>query len=123
MTFRAGTKVGARRWPYAAAHPDCWGAPRQGVVLAEDDPRAWADSLAFPHRTPTADEAQAHVKWCRQRGYLSNRQPVLWDFGDVQQVFWEPSDSLAYMERDFAAWRHERALAYATLHGLRVITA
>jgi len=41
-----GAEVGAQRWPYHAAHPDCWWRPWKGVVLALDDPRAWSRTIA-----------------------------------------------------------------------------
>jgi hypothetical protein len=59
----------------------------RGVVIAMNDPRAWAGSIAFPTATPNQTEVSAHVKRCQDRGdLLSDYQPVLWDFG---KVYWD----------------------------------
>jgi hypothetical protein len=58
-----------------------------GVVIAMDDPRAWAGSIAFPTATPNQTEVTAHVKRCQERGDLrGDYQPVMWDFG---KVYWD----------------------------------
>ena len=104
-----GTKVGAQRWPYHHAHPDAWGRPWAGVVLALDDPRAWAETVAFPWPQPDPAAVTAHVTKCRARGWLSDgRVPVLWSFGDEERVHWESTDSLRPYWEDLAAWAAER---------------
>jgi len=104
-----GAVVGARRWPYEGAHPAAWGRPWRGVVLAEDDPRAWANTLAFPRRTPSRDEVRAHIEALQQAGLqLDDRQPVLWEFG---AVCWEPVHRLRPYEDDLAEWEAARAEA------------
>ncbi|MEM3452127.1 MAG: hypothetical protein QW835_00675 [Candidatus Hadarchaeum sp.] len=83
-----GTVVGAGRWPPI-------GKPWKGIVLSQDDPRAWARTLAFPNRTPSEEEARQHVLWCKERGLLGpERVPVLWTFksdlgGEYQIIYWE----------------------------------
>lgn len=58
-----------------------------GTVLAPDDPRAWAGSLAFPGPEPAPDKVRAHVRRCRAAGQLEDdRAPVLWDFGGI---YWD----------------------------------
>lgn len=58
-----------------------------GTLLAIDDPRAWAHSLAFPEAGPPAHLVTAHVKRCQARGDLDgSRLPVLWDFG---KLYWD----------------------------------
>jgi hypothetical protein len=69
------------------------GLEHTGEVLAVDDPRAWTDTLAFPGRTPTADEVKAHVEQLHIRPLVyDGRVPVLWSFG---KVYWETADNLA----------------------------
>ena len=63
-----------------------------GVVLADDDPRAWAGTIAFPSDvTPDPEAVKAHV--ARVAIYLEGC-PVLWTFLDAQgqpyeQCYWE----------------------------------
>lgn len=103
-----GTLVGSKRWPWHGCHPDAWGPPWSGVVLADDDVRAWTDTLAFPGRTPAPSETAAHVAWCRSWGGLSERCPVLWDFGSSGRVVhWETRANLRPYAADVAAWRAE----------------
>jgi hypothetical protein len=57
----------------------------QGTILADDDPRVWHGTLAFP-RPDLPDQAAVskHVAGCRSQGlFRDGRQPVLWDFGKV----------------------------------------
>ncbi len=99
--MKPGTKVGAGRWPYASAHPDCWGKPWAGRVLAVDNPRAWEGTFAFP-KVPTQEETTAHVK--RHCARLTS-VPVLWDFGvDGQKIYWERPEALRSYADDLAAW-------------------
>lgn len=111
-----GTRVGARRWPHEHAHPDCWGRPWEGTVLAVDDPRAWAYTLRFPDRAPTPAEAAAHVAWCRSQGLLDGKVPVLWHFADAFCVRWESvggEHGVRPYADDLARWQQARAAAYA----------
>lgn len=32
MALNIGQRVGSRRWPYSASHPDCWQMPYIGVI-------------------------------------------------------------------------------------------
>lgn len=58
-----------------------------GTVLAKDDPRAWAGSLAFPCDAPDPVAVAAHVARCEAEGLLSDgKLPVLWDFGTL---YWD----------------------------------
>jgi hypothetical protein len=99
--WAVGTEVGAKRWPGTG------GRPWRGVVLAEDDPRAWTGTLAFPNedQPPTREEAAAHVAKCRAGGYWSGEKvPVLWDFGDETRAYWERLEHLRPYADDVAAW-------------------
>lgn len=107
-----GKRVGAGRWPYSAAHPDCWEKPYEGTVLALDDPRAWAGTSAFPTDKPNAEAVKAHVEWCQEQNLLATELPVLWDFPSGQMVRWEQISSLVTPEEDFTAWTKARAEAY-----------
>lgn len=111
MTIRTGDLVGAHRWPYSHAHPDCWLEPLRGVVLDLDDPRAWKGSIAFSgHKRLTRKLVSAHVEWCRAQGLLTDTVPVLWTLAtlDEVKVFWETKDSLVSVEADRAAWIEAR---------------
>lgn len=89
-----GAIVGAGRWPFDGAHPDCWGRPWKGVMLAQNDVRAWTNTLAF-YGTPTQDQVDAHIVWCHGLNLLGPEcVPVLWDFKSqigepYQKVHWE----------------------------------
>lgn len=112
LSTLVGKRVGAGRWPYSAAHPDCWQKPHEGLVLALDDPRAWAGTTAFPMQKPDAAEVAAHVAWCQEQNLLATELPVLWDFPSGQMVRWESITSLVSPEDDFAAWQKAREAAY-----------
>ena len=101
MELTTGTKVGARRWPYHAAHVDCWEKPWSGEILDEGDPRAWANSIAFPTDYPDPDLVDAHVEWCREHGLLQTAVPVLWEFG---RVYWEDVERLRPYAIDLEEW-------------------
>lgn len=105
--FPIGARVGAHRWPYSAAHPDCWLKPYAGEVLADDDPRAWAGTIAFPTDDPDPVKVCDHVAWCKSQGLLSDVQPVLWEFG---RVHWEKS--LIDYGADYAEWFQARSIAF-----------
>ncbi|WP_186214527.1 hypothetical protein [Burkholderia gladioli] len=111
--FQVGTIVGAHRWPYHSAHPECWGTPWKGVVLALNDPRAWAGNLALS----TQQKIDEHVAWCHDHGLLKDTVPVLWDFGDEKIVYFQSASNDArchdlrpYAE-DYLDWQTERAAA------------
>lgn len=103
-SMKPGTKVGAKRWPYSAAHPGCWGRPWAGLVLELTDPRAWAGTLAFPRGTPSRAEVKAHVAACEARGLtFGDRIPVLWDFGSSGlKCHWEKCDGTDHAIRPYA---------------------
>lgn len=103
-----GTEVGAGLIPYHGAHPDCWQRPWKGVVLALDDVRAWAGSIAFPDENPEQLAVSAHVRWCLGQGLLRGKVPVAWEFG---KVHWERPQALRTVEADLAAFERERAAA------------
>lgn len=118
--MKVGTKVGAKRWAYSAAHPDCWLKPWAGVVLAKDDPRAWADTLAF-RGTPTQEQVRAHIAAIGPGG-LASVTPVLWDFGPHgQKVYWETTAGLRPYADDVAEWADARVERRAELAGLRLV--
>jgi hypothetical protein len=115
--FPVGTIVGARRWPYASAHPDCWGTPRNEVVLALNDPRAWRGNRALS----TQEKIDGHIAWCKEHGLLTETVPVLWDFGDEQVVYFQSAvgdgrchDLRPYAE-DYFDWQSSRAAAYRNI--------
>lgn len=109
--MKPGANVGAKRWPYAAAHPDCWEQPWSGTLLALDDPRAWAGTIAFPEAQPTRAAVRRHLA----KSEPSERVPVLWDFGAIGLVVqWEQGASLRPYEADVAAWETARAAARMT---------
>lgn len=101
-----GGRVGAGRIPYQHAHSSCWGRPWAGTLLAQDDPAAWAGSLAFPMAEPEQLEVSVHVRWCHEQGLLRTRVPVRWDFG---KVMWENPAVLRTVEADIAAFEEARA--------------
>ena len=75
------------RVPYGGPGP----TPYRGVVLARDDPRAWADTVAFPVPDPDPVVVRAPVARCLERGVLGDRIPVAWSFGITR---WEHPQSL-----------------------------
>jgi hypothetical protein len=115
-TLEVGSLVGSQRWPYWGNHPDCWGRPWSGTLLAEDDPRAWANTIAFPGREPSQAEATAHVAWCAANVPHHIGEvvaPVLWNFRDESRVMWERTADLRPYADDVTAWEQARAEAYA----------
>jgi len=96
-----GLEVGAERWPYAGAHPDCWGRPHRGVVLDQTDPRAWSGSIAFP-REPGRGEVLEHLI---KVGWSEDEVPVAWEFG---RVYWERVENLKPYDEDVRAWERAR---------------
>jgi len=67
------------------------GKEHLGTVLEPTDPRAWANTLAFPDRTPSREEVVAHVSQPHIKAFMSS-VPVLWTFG---KVYWESPTSIA----------------------------
>jgi hypothetical protein len=114
-----GSVVGAGRWPFSHAHPDCWGLPWSGTLLAVNDPRAWYETLAFPCRDgqlPSQADVDAHVAWCESQNLLTKSDdphvPVLWAFGSETQVWWEGirgDYGVRPYEEDCALWERARA--------------
>lgn len=110
--MQVGTLVGARRWANRHAHPDCWVRPWQGVVISKYDPKAWANTIAFPTASPDVEAVKQHVDKCIKRGDLMDVIPVLWNFGDHTKVHWEKSKSLRTYDEDFAEWEDQLRVAY-----------
>lgn len=86
--FEPGTRVKC-----AYRKNDTTGHEHMGTVLAKDDPRCWAGSLAFPEPNPDPRAVRAHVRKVLRRGDSvcgvpgpSAQQPVLWDFG---RIYWD----------------------------------
>lgn len=103
--MEVGTKVGAKRWPYHAAHPDCWGKPHAGIVLSPRDPRAWQGTMAFGDRLPSHEEVDAHVDWIEAN--VPDRRPTLpveWDFDGRKEVYWESVQNLRPYAVDLEEW-------------------
>lgn len=114
--MEVGTKVGARRWPYNAAHPDCWVRPHAGVVLSQRDPRAWQGTMAFGERLPTQAEVDRHVDWIEKN--IPDRKatlPVLWDFFGEPCAYWESAASVKPYAEDLADWTQALWLAQQPL--------
>ncbi len=68
----------------------------QGIVLAENDVRAWQGTFAFPTDTPEQEKVNKHVEWIHKEIkplYPNERAtvPVEWEFG---KVYWEHVDCL-----------------------------
>lgn len=105
MAPAVGSEVGVNRWPSTHAHPDAWGRPWRGTVLAPEDPRAWAGTLAFPSGAPGRGEVLAHLL---RVGWPEGVVPVLWEFG---RVYWERAGSLRPYAEDAAAWEAAHAAA------------
>jgi hypothetical protein len=104
-----GTLVGARRWPYSHAHPDCWQEPYTGILLALDDPRGWSFTLFSPGGEPPPEELEHHVRSCLAEGPLADVVPVLWDFREHgRRVHWEPLSMVMPAEVDRASWQRAR---------------
>lgn len=117
--MKVGTSVGCEyRWPYAHAHPDCWTKPYRGTVVAKDDPRAWARTLAFPQDRPDPAAVAAHVRRCEEL-YGPDRDvcPVLYVWDGEEVVMWERESALKPYAIMLRLWRSARAAAYAGLQG------
>jgi hypothetical protein len=56
----------------------------RGIVLARNDARAWANTLAFPTDSPDPDAVSVHVACCT---FGDDKHPVLYPFG----VRWDSS--------------------------------
>lgn len=106
--LRVGTVVGARRWPYFANHPGCWGTPWKGEVLALNDPRAWAKNVMLS----TQQKIDAHVAWCDLQGLFEDSVPVLWTFGDEKIVYFQTASNLRPYAVDYLDWQAARAAAF-----------
>jgi hypothetical protein len=118
LGLTVGVLVGSRRWPMAHAHPGCWLPPWSGILLAQNDLRAWQGTLAFPRDVLLTQAAvDHHVAWCHGEGLLRDRWPVLWAFNQPR-VWWE-SDLRPYA-LDLADWDQARAAAFAERSRSRV---
>ena len=100
-----GDAVGAGRCPPA-------GPPWMGILLAVDDPRAWAGTLAFPRPAgadvdwePEAAAVKAHVAKCAAQGDVITSVPVLWDFKTYRRVWWERPESLRPYAEEHEEWK------------------
>lgn len=109
--LQVGMEVGAGRWPFVGGHPDNWMPPHKGVLLAEDDPRAWRGTVLGDDPSPEA--IRAHLTWLaseRTRYPCALRCPVLWAF-NPERALWESSASLVPYQTDLAKWRDARKAA------------
>jgi hypothetical protein len=86
--FPAGTRVKCHY-----RKDDMTGHEHVGTVMANDDPRVWSGSLAFPESDPDPEAVRAHVARCEARKQPvcgvpgpSAQQPVRWDFG---KIYWD----------------------------------
>jgi hypothetical protein len=67
-----------------------------GTLLADDDPKGWTGSLAFPFGEPSVEDVRAHIASYQARhadlkAYDATRATVAWDFG---KVYRESAESL-----------------------------
>ena len=109
---QVGDLVGAQRWPNRGNHPDCWGLPWKGLVLDPRDPRAWANTIAFPVAEPDPVAVRRHVDACVLQGYPPSI-PVLWDFGAAGlTTYWSAAEHLRPFDEDYQAWLVARANAH-----------
>jgi hypothetical protein len=93
--FRPGSWVGAGRWSNSAAHPDQWGRPIGGQVVAADSPAAWANTPEFPVSNPDGAQVMNHITELRKQGKLEGAIPILWDLGNgIRVIKWEKVSSL-----------------------------
>lgn len=116
--LKVGALVGARRWPYHGAHPDCWGRPHVGVLLGQRDRRAWGRTLAFSEPLPAQAAVDRHVHWCREQVLLTGCVPVLWRFPDGMRVHWEGISGLRPARLHAEEWALERRASFAALGGV-----
>lgn len=72
----------------------------RGTLLALDDPRAWAGTIAFPDTNPDPEAVRAHVEMHRASFERYEHRPVLWDFG---RLYWDHKLQAADAP-DQAAW-------------------
>lgn len=107
-----GSSVGSRRWPYESAHPHAWGTPHVGVILQQNDVRAWSRTIAFSSAEPPQAEVDAHVVCLHQAGLLVDCMPVLWTFWEETKVYWSEVRFLAPANEDYRDWLRERSLAF-----------
>lgn len=65
----------------------------RGTVIARDDPRAWAGTIAFPGPgAPTQKAVREHLAKLDAMGVsVMDKIPVAWDFG---KVYWESAEAL-----------------------------
>ncbi len=103
--MRLGTEVSTDyRWPYDHAHPDCWEAPHRGVLLANNDPRAWTGTIAFPRGVPSQKAVNAHLASLAERDIPLTGLPVLYDFN----VCWEIAEKVKPYDVIYAEWEAAR---------------
>lgn len=104
MTIAVGTLVSTRyRWPMSSSHPDCWELPHLGEVLAVNDPRAWANTLAFSGGTPSQEQVDYHLANLAERGITIKDTPVKYPFGVMWDTEVEPYEKV---KRDWEQSRH-----------------
>lgn len=111
-----GMECGASRWPSFGNHPDCWGTPWKGVVLAINNPLAWEGTNAFGDGVPSQAEVDAHIErifemyaaltLLKGKSPFAEKVPVLWEFG---KVLWDSVESVRSYAEDLADWQRERA--------------
>ena len=107
MSLHVGQEVGAGRWPFSGEHPGNWSTPWKGQVLDPADPKAWANTGAFPTAEPDPEQVRLHLGRIGDAG----RVPVLWDFGGSLVVYWQLRSTLRPYAEDYAAWEQARQIA------------
>ncbi len=121
--LREGSTVGSRRWPYQSSHPSCWQPPHRGIILAQNDRRAWLNTIAFGPAQPSQRDVDLHVEQLHARGLLTDHVPVLWSFPDAPKVYWSNVALLRPADDDYRDWLRERSLAFARCQTPRLAAA
>ena len=63
----------------------------EGVVIADNDPRIWENTLAF-HGLPTQEQVDQHLKWCAANGLtFEEHTAIAWNYGKFQ---WDSTDEV-----------------------------
>lgn len=105
MNFKPGDKVGAGRWPRSGEHPDNWGEPLIGVVMAVDEPEAWRGTIAFAgDDLPSRAAVREHLDVLANAGISVSAVPVLWLHAGKTEVYWLRPESLVSPACDRMAW-------------------
>ena len=112
--MKPGTEVSTDyRCPMDSAHPDCWKEPWKGIVLANNDPRAWAGTVAMAYDdNPSQERVDAHLADLAEREIEQTSIAVLYDFDGNPAVHWEPADKVKPYADVLREWHCRRQQEY-----------